>query len=50
MRYLDIIGRNPMPDRRRIQIPVRQLGFSKLVIVRTALNGWIHVKNIPVEA
>lgn len=40
MRYMDIKV-NPMPDKRTIKIPVRQLGFSQFVYVRTKKNGGI---------
>lgn len=32
------------------QIPIRQFGIPKIVIVRTKKNGGISVKNIPVKA
>lgn len=39
MRYFDIKHGKGMPDKRTINISVRFLGFSKVVIVRTRLTN-----------
>lgn len=42
MRYMDIIMKPWMPDKRTINIPIKQLGLSKVVIVKTRGNGGVQ--------
>jgi hypothetical protein len=39
MRWMDIKHGKGMPDKRTINIPVRQLGIAKVVVVKTKKNG-----------